>query len=333
MEINARIRKILNKLKEKNILVAGDLMLDKYIFGMVNRISPEAPIQIVNVRKEKYIPGGAANVCNNLAALGCRPYMGGVIGKDEEGQVLLNCLKEKNINSNLLVFSDEEKMTTRKIRVVSQGQQLLRIDYENPKKLKGNTEKEIIKAIKKNFNLFDLIIVSDYAKGVITENIMNVLIQTSIENNKKIIIDPKPKNKKLYKNAYLITPNLKEASEMTGILYEDEESIEKMALYLEKEMNSHILITCGDKGMYLLEKNGTFHNLPAKAREVYDVTGAGDTVIATLSLCLASGFTIREAAYIANYAAGIVVGKAGTATTTVKEIIREVRLDGLKEEM
>ena len=328
MEINIRIREILTKLKDRNILVVGDLMLDKYIFGRVDRISPEAPIQIVNVKNEKYIPGGAANVCNNLSALGCMAHMCGVTGKDEEGKVLLDCLCEKSIGRDL-VFADEDKMTTRKIRVVSQGQQLLRIDYENPKKLRGKAEKEIIKAIKNKFPLFDLIIVSDYAKGVVTENIMEAIIKTSIEYNKKVVIDPKPRNKKLYKNAYLITPNLKEASEMTGIFYENEKTIEKMASILVKEINSNVLITCGDHGMYLLEKDGTFHDLPAKAKEVYDVTGAGDTVIATLSLCLASGFTLREAAYLANYAAGIVVGKAGTATTTVKDIMREVRLDNM----
>jgi len=323
MEINEKINKILNNFKEKNILVLGDLMLDKYIFGSVDRISPEAPIQVVNVKKEKYIPGGAANVCNNLSSLGCRAYICGVVGNDEPGKILLSGLSDKNIEGEL-VFMEEEKPTTQKIRIVSQNQQLLRIDYEDTACIKSMTEEKIIDFIKNDFNHFDAVIVSDYAKGVVTENIMDRLIKKAVEKEKKVIIDPKPKNKNFYKNSFLITPNLKEASKMSGIFYEEEESIREMALSMVKEMSSNILITCGDKGMYLMEKMGDAHHLPAKAREVYDVTGAGDTVIATISLCLAAGATLREAALIANYAAGIVVRKAGTATTTAEEIKREI---------
>ena len=314
---------ILDNFKNKNILVIGDIMLDKYIYGEVDRISPEAPVQVVNVKKEKYILGGAANVANNTASLGAGTNICGVTGEDEAGNILLACLQEKHINGDM-VFRDKTKKTIQKIRVVSQSQQLIRIDYENTVDISKNTEEKIICQLKKKIHNYDVIVLSDYAKGTITKEIAEFVIKYS---NKKVIIDPKPKHKEFYKGAYLITPNLKEAVEMTGIYAENEDTISVIGHTLMEEMNSHILITCGAQGMYLFKKDGDFFKLPTKAREVYDVTGAGDTVIATIATAIASGGTMREASYIANYAAGIVVGKAGTATTAVEEIKREIKYD------
>lgn len=314
---------ILDNFKNNNILVIGDIMLDKYIYGEVDRISPEAPVQVVNVKKEKYILGGAANVANNTASLGARTNICGVTGEDEAGSVLLSCLQEKHINGDM-VFGDKAKKTIQKIRVVSQSQQLIRIDYENTVDISKDTEEKIIQQLKKKIHNYDVIVLSDYAKGTITKEIAEFVIKYS---NKKVIIDPKPKHKEFYKGAYLITPNLKEAVEMTGIYAENEDTISVIGHTLMEEMNSHILITCGAQGMYLFKKDGDFFKLPTKAREVYDVTGAGDTVIATIATAIASGGTMREASYIANYAAGIVVGKAGTATTAVEEIKREIKYD------
>ncbi|MEQ8222183.1 MAG: D-glycero-beta-D-manno-heptose-7-phosphate kinase [Candidatus Eremiobacterota bacterium] len=315
--------KILDNFKDKNILVIGDIMLDKYIYGEVDRISPEAPVQVVNVKKEKYILGGAANVANNTASLGTRTNICGVTGEDEAGNILLSCLQEKHINGDM-VFGDKAKKTIQKIRVVSQSQQLIRIDYENTVDISKDTEEKIIQQLKKKIHNYDVIVISDYAKGTITKEIAEFVIKYS---NKKVIIDPKPKHKEFYKGAYLITPNLKEAVEMTGIYAENEDAISIIGHKLMEEMNSHILITCGAQGMYLFKKDGDFFKLPTKAREVYDVTGAGDTVIATIATAIASGGTMKEASYIANYAAGIVVGKAGTATTTVEEIKREIKYE------
>lgn len=312
---------LLKNFKDKNILVIGDIMLDKYIFGDVDRISPEAPVQVVNVKKEKNIIGGAGNVCNNVASLGCNVHICGIIGKDEAGEILLSCFKEKNINSEM-IFQDEGRETTRKIRIVSFGQQLLRVDYETTKSVNPDMEREIIKQIKDKMEEFDIIIVSDYAKGLITYNIMNAII-----NGKRTVIDPKPVNKSFYKGSFLITPNLKEASGMAGIKVEDEVSIYKMGYKLLDDLNSHVLITCGDRGMYLFEKNKEVIKLPTKAKEVYDVTGAGDTVIATLSVALSAGSSLEEAAFVANYAAGIVVGKSGTATTNIEEIRRAIKYE------
>jgi D-beta-D-heptose 7-phosphate kinase/D-beta-D-heptose 1-phosphate adenosyltransferase len=316
--------KLLDNFKDKNILVIGDIMLDKYIYGEVERISPEAPVQVVSVKSEKYILGGAANVANNTASLGAKTNICGVTGEDEAGNILLSCLHEKNINGDM-VFSDKDKKTIQKIRVVSQSQQLIRIDYENSNYIAEYTREKIIEHLKKKIHNYDVIIISDYAKGTITKEIADFVITGS---NKKVIIDPKPKHKEFYKGAYLITPNLKEAVEMTGIYYvKDEHTISMIGHKLMEEMNSHILITCGDQGMYLFKKDGEFYKLPTKAREVYDVTGAGDTVIATIATVIASGGTMKEASYIANYAAGIVVGKAGTATTNVEEIKREINYE------
>ena len=297
---------ILNKFKEKNILVIGDIMLDKYIFGDVERISPEAPVQIVNVKEEKFIPGGAANVANNIAALNANAFMIGVIGNDNEAIILLNELKKRNINTEGII-TDNQKPTTQKVRVLGQKQQLLRIDYEKKDYLNKETESKIITFIKEKIEKIDAIIISDYAKGVITKNLMENI--KKLAENKIIIVDPKPKHKDFYKNTTLITPNLKEAKEMA----DNEED-------LIKELNTSILVTKGEKGMSLLEKDGNITNIPTKAKEVYDVSGAGDTVVATLALALASNATLKQAAILANHAAGITVGKIGTSTVTIEEI-------------
>jgi len=281
-------------------------MLDKYIFGNVERISPEAPVQIVNVKKEKFIPGGAANVANNIAALNANAFMVGVTGNDNEANILLNELKKRNINTEGII-TDQNKPTTQKVRILGQKQQLLRIDYEKKDYLNKETENKIIAFIKEKIEKIDAIIISDYAKGVITKNLIENI--KKIAGNKIIIVDPKPKHKDFYKNTTLITPNLKEAREMA----DNEEN-------LIKELNTSILVTKGEKGMSLLEKDGNITNIPTKAKEVYDVSGAGDTVVATLTLALSSNATLKQAAILANHAAGITVGKIGTSTVTTEEI-------------
>jgi D-glycero-beta-D-manno-heptose-7-phosphate kinase len=304
--MNTELTNILNNFKEKNILVIGDIMLDKYIFGNVERISPEAPVQIVNVKKEKFIPGGAANVANNIAALNANAFMVGVTGNDNEANILLNELKKRNINTEGII-TDQNKPTTQKVRILGQKQQLLRIDYEKKDYLNKETENKIIAFIKEKIEKIDAIIISDYAKGVITKNLIENI--KKIAGNKIIIVDPKPKHKDFYKNTTLITPNLKEAREMA----DNEEN-------LIKELNTSILVTKGEKGMSLLEKDGNITNIPTKAKEVYDVSGAGDTVVATLTLALSSNATLKQAAILANHAAGITVGKIGTSTVTTEEI-------------
>lgn len=317
--------KIIGKFKDKKILILGDVMLDKYIWGDVSRISPEAPVQIVNVVKESYSPGGAANVANNIAALSAKSFMVGVVGKDTTKNELIEELKKRNIDVNGLI-EDENKRTIRKVRVFGRNQQLLRFDYEKKGYVDSKTEANILEFISKKIDDIDAVIVSDYAKGTITKNLMEKLIALCKEKNKIIVVDPKPKHKHFYKNATLITPNHKEAHEMTDLAEEEpwDIDIEGMGKKLLEELNSTILITKGEKGMSLFEKGGKTTSIPTFAKEVYDIVGAGDTSAATLTLALASGASFEEAAIIANHAAGITVGKIGTSTVSIEELRKSI---------
>ena len=317
--------KIIGKFKDKKILVLGDVMLDKYIWGDVSRISPEAPVQIVNVVKESYSPGGAANVANNIAALSAKSFMVGVVGKDTTKNELIEELKKRNIDVNGLI-EDENKRTIRKVRVFGRNQQLLRFDYEKKGYVDVNTENIIFDFVSKKLDEIDAIIISDYAKGTITKNLMEKLIALCKEKNKIIVVDPKPKHKHFYKNATLITPNHKEAHEMTGFAEEEpsDVDIDNMGKKLLEELNSTILITKGEKGMSLFEKDQKITSIPTFAKEVYDIVGAGDTSAATLTLALASGASFEEAAIIANHAAGITVGKIGTSTVSIEELRKSI---------
>ncbi len=317
--MNSLIR-IIEQFKNKKIMVLGDVMLDKYIWGNVSRISPEAPVQVVEVAKESYAPGGAANVANNIAALGAKSIMVGVVGKDRTKEQLVSDLKNRNVDVSGLI-EDENKRTIRKVRVFGRSQQLLRFDYEKKGYVSADTENRIFGFIEKNIGNADAIIVSDYAKGTITKTLMEKLILLCRGKNKIIVVDPKPKHRDFYKNATLITPNHKEAHEMANIAEDAEDAdIEMIGKRLLEEMNSTILITRGEKGMSLFEKNGKITNIPTFAKEVYDIVGAGDTSVATVALALASGANFEEAAIIANHAAGITVGKVGTSTVSIDEL-------------
>jgi len=314
-----KIINFLEKFKEQHILVIGDIMLDKYIFGNVERISPEAPVQIVNVRKENYVPGGAANTANNISSLGAKASLIGIVGKDNANQILMKELDKRNINCQGIV-TDDKKPTIQKIRVLGQNQQLLRIDYEIKEYVTKETEDKIIDYIKTKISEINAIIISDYIKGIVTKSLFERITDLTNKNNKIIIVDPKPKHKEFYKNVTLITPNHKEACEMLNQEINNNEDLKEIGIQLLKDLNTNILITRGEKGMCLFEKDENITHIPTAAKEVYDVSGAGDTVIATITLALASGATPKEAAIVANHAAGIVVGKLGTATATIEEI-------------
>jgi D-glycero-beta-D-manno-heptose-7-phosphate kinase len=299
---------ILNKLHGKKILIIGDIMLDMYIEGSVTRISPEAPIQIVDVKKEWHTAGGAGNAAHNVASLGGSAFLCGVVGNDDPGKILTGFMKDKTINTDG-VFIDN-RCTTVKKRVMAHNQQLLRIDYEKRDIVSSETEKNIIDYLRKKMNSIDCVLVSDYAKGCITKGIMAELIK----QHRIIVVDPRPKNKEMYKGATVITPNLNEAIEMCG-----ETDANLIVKKLSDYFGSIILLTKGEHGMTLYKDNETY-NLPTVAREVYDVSGAGDTVVGMLILALAANADIKDAMKLANYAAGIVVRKVGTAVVTVQEI-------------
>ncbi len=320
--------KTLDDFKGKKILVIGDIMLDKSIWGDVTRISPEAPVQVVNVGKETYAPGGAANTANNISALGGRVYVVGVVGDDDAKDLLLDELGRKKINTDGVVVS-VTRPTIQKIRIMGKGQQLLRVDYEDVSEINEDTRKKIFDYIKEKEKEVDAIIISDYAKGIVTKDFFNDLI--NLVKDKIVVVDPKTKHSVGYKGVTLVTPNNYEVSVMADMDIRNDDDLVIAGGKLLKKMDSDILITKGEKGMSLFEKKGEITHIPTKAKEVYDVTGAGDTVVAVSTLALASGASVKDAAILANYAAGIVVGKLGTATVSVDELKKAVEDDSSKE--
>lgn len=306
------ISKIKN-LQTSPIAVIGDVMLDHYIYGSVERISPEAPVPILNVEYEKYTLGGAANVANNLRSLGASTYLVGIVGKDKESTILKNLLQSQKINFNLI--EDEDYVTITKTRLIAKNQQLLRIDREKITPVKTKNIRGLLSNIS---DTYKIIVVSDYGKGTITKSILDYLTETK----RKILIDPKKRNYEYYKNIYLITPNKKEAEELSEIRITDEKDVVKAGLKIIQKTNSqNLLITLGSRGMVLFEKQGEIiTHLPALARNVYDVTGAGDTVMASIALGLAKGISLLESCVFANICAGIVVSKLGTSVPTWEEL-------------
>jgi rfaE bifunctional protein kinase chain/domain len=314
-----RNKNLIEQFKKLNLAVLGDLMLDKYIYGSVERISPEAPIPIVLVKEEKYVLGGAANVAANITSLGARAHLFGVVGKDEAQMLFLKNCELSHIDASG-VFSDKARPTIQKIRVIGQHQQLLRIDYEKETYLEKNNNDFFIGKLQ-SLSQLDAIILSDYAKGAINEDLAEKVKEIARIKKIPLIVDPKPKHKLFYKNVSLITPNLKEAQELSGIHVDSLASLERCGACLNDFFNCDIIITTGEKGMSIFPLRGTMHHIPTQATEVYDVSGAGDTVAATLTLALASGADLRDAAELANIAAGIKVKKLGTATVSWKELL------------
>lgn len=310
---------LLEKFKGKKVVVVGDIMLDKYIWGEVSRISPEAPVQVVHVQKESFSPGGAANVATNAASLKGEVHMVGMTGDDVEREILLTELKTNNVNTDG-VFSDKDKPTIMKMRVMGRSQQLLRVDYEKKEHLCPDVEQKIREHLDKIIKESDVVIISDYAKGVVSEKVIKFVIDESKRHGKPVVVDPKPQNKERYKGATLITPNHAEACQMAGVEIDNDERIHKIGEALMDELDTSILLTRGEKGMSVFDEGKDVVTISTKAKEVYDVTGAGDTVVATAALALAAGASTKEAAILANHAAGIKVGKIGTSSITVKEL-------------
>ncbi|MGB9716512.1 MAG: D-glycero-beta-D-manno-heptose-7-phosphate kinase [Thermodesulfovibrionales bacterium] len=317
--------KILKGFKDKKILIIGDLILDRYIWGKVNRISPEAPVPIVEVTKEDFLLGGASNVANNISALGGHPTIVGVVGNDSAGEVMLNLLAEKGMTCEGIFRCS--RPTTVKTRVIAHNQQVVRFDKENKNKIEGKVFKDTLGYIRSVLPEHDAVIISDYKKGVISRELMREVIKNSKNHGVFVSVDPKVGHFHLYKNVSLITPNLNEASIASGIIIEDERTLMLAGKKLLKKLLSNaVLITRGEQGMTLFEKNRVAH-IPTIARDVYDVTGAGDTVIAAFTIAYASGADMVEASIIANHAAGIVVGKVGTAVATPDDIIKSLNVN------
>lgn len=311
--------KIVEKFSKQNICVIGDLMADYYIFGDTNRISPEAPMPVVLVKEEKMVPGGASNTAANIAALGGKVTIVGLIGEDFAGRKLIEELRQRKINT-AGVISNDKHPTIQKFRVIARGQQLIRYDKETSKFISKILERRILKFIENNIRDWDVIVASDYAKGLFSESLTKNLIAIARRYKKPIVSDPKSKNFSFFKGSLVMAPNKNEAEEIIGKLMLKKKDLELAGKYLSKKFNSNILITLGSEGMMLFENKKSFY-FSSRAKEVFDVTGAGDTVMAGLALSLASGATLKQAAQIANLAAGIVVGKIGTATVSSLELI------------
>ncbi len=301
-----------------NILVIGDLMIDHYLWGSCERISPEAPVQVVDIAKETTVLGGAGNVINNLKTLGAEVSVSSIIGDDENGKELLGMLNEIGVNSENIITQDGRK-TSKKSRIIAVSQQILRYDRESKNEISSNSVDNILKALESSINSYDMIILSDYGKGVLTGELCQGVIKLSKDNDVKVLVDPKGSDFSKYKGAYLLTPNKKEAILATNIEINDAKSLEKALLKLKSECDLGVsLITLSEDGIATLdEKVETF---PTVAKEVFDVTGAGDTVIASIAFALCAKKSIQEAAAFANLAAGVVVGKIGSATVSLAEI-------------
>lgn len=309
-----KIQKALNSFNDKKILVIGDIMLDRYTYGNVTRVSPEAPIPVLKKTAEALVPGGAANVANNLTSLGATVLLCGVIGKDPESELLLNVLKEKRIPSELLI-PDKTRSTIVKHRLVANNQQLLRVDQEVDSTIEKTIQQKLLAKITKVIRDVDGVILSDYAKGVFTPEFASSVIALARKYKKKTLADIKPANKTYFKGVDILTPNLKEAKEMTGL-----NDLEATGKSLTKFFNAAVIITRGEDGISVFNKNLPTVSYPAKKIEVYDVSGAGDTVVAVEMLCVISGLTVEEAAYVANFAGSVVVQKRGTATIGKEEL-------------
>ena len=304
--------------KKPNILVIGDLMIDHYLWGSCDRISPEAPVQVVNVKKESSVLGGAGNVINNLVTLGSVVDVISVIGNDSVANELKSLLEKIDVPTSNLVVENNRK-TSKKSRLIASQQQVLRYDMESIDDINENSHKQIIQTLEKNIDKYSSIILSDYGKGVLTTNLTKEIIKIANKNSIKVLVDPKGKDYSKYKGSYTLTPNKKEAMEATNIDIKDESSLIEALKSLKTQCDLEVsLITLSEQGIAIFDDELTIK--PTVAREVYDVTGAGDTVIASIAFALGNNLDIKDAIYFANLAAGVVVGKIGSATTTLDEI-------------
>jgi D-beta-D-heptose 7-phosphate kinase/D-beta-D-heptose 1-phosphate adenosyltransferase len=315
-----RAREIVARAGGVNILVIGDAMVDKFIVGRVTRISPEAPVPVVAFDHDMYRIGGAANVASNIVALGGHATLVAVTGRDDAAATLVEACRGAGIAPSFV--GDGGRPTTTKTRVVTdRNQQVARIDYENDTEVGGEIEERIVAEIAKHAARCSAIVVSDYMKGCVTKRVMQMAVAAAAERNVPVLVDPKIPHLHYYRGATIVTPNHHEAETATHMrVRSEDEACEAARQFRERAGCEDVLMTRGDQGIWLLSNDLEGH-LPASAREVADVTGAGDTVIATLAVALAAGATLGEAARLANEAAGIVVGKFGPSTASPAELL------------
>lgn len=322
-----RATEIVRQFSHQRVIVFGDVMLDEFAWGDVTRISPEAPVPVVEIRRESVHLGGAANVLANLVALGACARVVGVVGRDRAGERLQTELSEAGalrVGESLIV--DESRPSTVKTRIIAHNQLVVRADRERRTPVDAQTEGRIISVLRKALKEADAFVVSDYDKGAVTPRILAEILPLARKRGIPVLIDPKIRNFDCYRPATLVTPNHHEAQRLTNTEDETDEGMARAAHLIRKRLECEsVLITRGQSGMLLLEADGEPVYVGTVAREVYDVTGAGDTVIATIASALSAKASLLEAAMLANYAAGIVVGKIGTATATADELLGSIR--------
>ena len=316
-----KLKAIISRFKAKSILVVGDLILDHHIFGKVDRVSPEAPVPVVWANEETFVCGGAANVGLNIKSLGAKVSLCGVVGKDYFGKRLFSLVGDAGIDTSLIV-KDDMRPTTLKTRIMAHHQQVVRVDWESLEFLTKQVNKMILNKIKKNIDKFDAVIVEDYGKGVINPTLVDELVKLCKSKNKIVNVDPKEEHFDYYEDVTALTPNLKEAQTAANTKVRNRNQIPFLGKIIMKNLAPKaLLITLGEEGMMLFVGDDHYH-IPTAALEVFDVTGAGDTVISAFTLALSSKATYYEAAIVANIAAGLVVGKLGAATTDRDELFQ-----------
>jgi D-beta-D-heptose 7-phosphate kinase/D-beta-D-heptose 1-phosphate adenosyltransferase len=321
---NRRAFAIIENFSRSRVLVVGDIMADHFIWGKVSRISPEAPVPVVEVRKDSFMLGGCANVLNNIFVMGGRVHLAGVIGTDETGKRLLAEFRSRGVDTGGIVV-EAGRPTTLKTRIVAHGQQVVRFDREDRKPVQAKSVRKILSYIESLRDDLGAMVVSDYNKGVVTRPLLEGIRKVIAGRPIFTCVDPKQRDFSLYQGFDIVTPNHYEAGRAAGEEMQNGQDHVRVGMKLLQQYDfKALLMTRGEEGMSLFERDGRMRHtaFPAEAREVFDVTGAGDTVIGVLALSMAAGASFREAAYLANHAAGIAVGKAGTATVTREELKR-----------
>ena len=316
---------LIRSFRKAKIFVIGDFILDQFIWGKVDRISPEAPVPVVHVQKESFMLGGSLNVAHNIHSLHGLVFPCGVLGRDREGRMLRRVIAGRKIDTGGIVY-ESGRPTSVKTRIIAHSQQVVRFDREKLGEVSPESRQSIFEFVNERIPHMDVVIIEDYGKGVIEETFVKKVIRLAKQRRKPVLVDPKEKNFSFYSGATLVTPNRKEAFQGADHLrIAHDENVHKAGKALVKKMKcDSVLITLGEDGMVLFEKNGRVTEIPTAAREVFDVSGAGDTVISVLALSLAAGAKIKDAAVLSNLAAGIVVGKLGTATVSPEELTQAV---------
>jgi D-beta-D-heptose 7-phosphate kinase/D-beta-D-heptose 1-phosphate adenosyltransferase len=326
-----RAAELVSRIRDRRVVVYGDVMLDEFVWGDVTRISPEAPVPVVEIRRESVHLGGAANVLSNLRALGAGASLVGVVGQDREGERVRAELRESGASdSEESIIVDVSRPTTVKTRIIAHSQLVVRADRERRANIDGTIEERVVATLRKLLRNADALVISDYDKGAVTPAALDEVLPAAEAAGVAVLVDPKIRNFDSYRPATLVTPNHHEALKITNSEDDTDEGMARAARAIRLRLGCRsVLITRGEQGMILLEGEGEPVYVPTAAREVYDVTGAGDTVIATLAASIAAGASLVEAAMLANHAAGIVVGKIGTATASAEELLASFRLDAL----